>query len=73
MDRTLWLGRAKAEADRWLISVHSSGGQGTFYAVTHFPDAIISAAAFRILISSEIRSLSQRDRSGHTDHAQRSK
>ncbi|KAI6794962.1 alpha/beta-hydrolase [Hortaea werneckii] len=32
------------DTDRWLVSGHSNGGQGTWYALTHRPDKIIAAA-----------------------------
>ncbi|KAI9840506.1 MAG: hypothetical protein M1837_001566 [Sclerophora amabilis] len=38
-----WSGLA-ADLDRWLVSGHSNGGQGTWYALTHRPDKIIAAA-----------------------------
>ncbi|EKG21036.1 hypothetical protein MPH_01665 [Macrophomina phaseolina MS6] len=31
------------DTDRWLVSGHSNGGQGTWYAMTHRPDKIIAA------------------------------
>jgi predicted esterase len=30
--------------DRWVVSGHSNGGQGTWYALTHRPDKIVAAA-----------------------------
>lgn len=30
--------------DKWFISGHSNGGQGTLYALTHLPDKIIGAS-----------------------------
>lgn len=33
-----------ADCDKWLVSGHSNGGQGTLYALTHHPDRIIAAA-----------------------------
>ena len=33
-----------ADPERWLVSGHSNGGQGTLYALTHYPDKIIGAA-----------------------------
>lgn len=30
--------------DKWLVSGHSNGGQGTTYTMTHWPDNIIGAA-----------------------------
>ena len=32
------------DVDRWLVSGHSNGGQGTWYALTHWPDKVIAAA-----------------------------
>ena len=31
-------------ASRWLVTGHSNGGQGTWYALTHRPDNLIAAA-----------------------------
>jgi predicted esterase len=39
-----WTGPG-VDVDRWLISGHSNGGQGTWYVLTHRPDKIIAAAA----------------------------
>ena len=39
-----WQG-PREDPDRWLVSGHSNGGQGTLYALTHYPDRIIGAAA----------------------------
>ncbi|KAK0269661.1 hypothetical protein LTS00_017218 [Friedmanniomyces endolithicus] len=33
------------DVDRWLVTGHSNGGQGVWYALTHHPDRIIAAAA----------------------------
>ncbi|CAD0057682.1 unnamed protein product, partial [Aureobasidium pullulans] len=30
--------------ERWLVSGHSNGGQGTWYALTHRPDNVLAAA-----------------------------
>jgi len=30
--------------ERWLVSGHSNGGQGTWYAITHRPDKVIAAS-----------------------------
>lgn len=30
--------------DRWIVSGHSNGGQGTWYAITHRPDKVLAAA-----------------------------
>lgn len=32
------------DVDRWVVTGHSNGGQGTWYALTHRPDKIIAAA-----------------------------
>ncbi|ORY18022.1 hypothetical protein BCR34DRAFT_596592 [Clohesyomyces aquaticus] len=32
------------DVNRWVVSGHSNGGQGTWYALTHRPDRIIAAA-----------------------------
>ncbi|KAI9759384.1 MAG: hypothetical protein M4579_002373 [Chaenotheca gracillima] len=37
-----WNGPA-ADLDRWLVSGHSNGGQGVWFALTHRPDKIIAA------------------------------
>ncbi|KAA6409819.1 MAG: hypothetical protein FRX48_06431 [Lasallia pustulata] len=36
-----WEGPA-VDIDRWLVSGHSNGGQGTWYALTHWPDNVIA-------------------------------
>ncbi|KAF1935470.1 hypothetical protein EJ02DRAFT_127236 [Clathrospora elynae] len=33
-----------ADTDRWIVSGHSNGGQGTWYALTHRPDKVLAAA-----------------------------
>ncbi|KAF2031612.1 hypothetical protein EK21DRAFT_110739 [Setomelanomma holmii] len=33
------------DMNRWIVSGHSNGGQGTWYALTHRPDKIVAAAA----------------------------
>lgn len=38
-----WTG-LDVEPDRWIVTGHSNGGQGTWYALTHRPDKIIAAA-----------------------------
>ncbi|KAF2006183.1 hypothetical protein P154DRAFT_615539 [Amniculicola lignicola CBS 123094] len=38
-----WKGPA-VDIDRWVVSGHSNGGQGTWYALTHRPDRLIAAA-----------------------------
>jgi predicted esterase len=32
------------DINRWIVTGHSNGGQGTWYALTHRPDKILSAA-----------------------------
>ncbi|KAI4621817.1 hypothetical protein J4E80_004190 [Alternaria sp. BMP 0032] len=32
------------DTDRWIVSGHSNGGQGTWYALTHRPDKVLAAA-----------------------------
>lgn len=32
------------DMERWLVSGHSNGGQGTWYALAHWPDNVIAAA-----------------------------
>ena len=39
-----WQG-PQVDHNKWLVSGHSNGGQGTLYAMTHYPDRIIGAAA----------------------------
>lgn len=44
-----WLGITQWEGphpdlDHWLVSGHSNGGQGTWYALTHRPDNVFAAA-----------------------------
>ncbi|KAK3079214.1 hypothetical protein LTS18_005442, partial [Coniosporium uncinatum] len=41
--RNSWQG-VGVDLDRWLVSGHSNGGQGTWYAITHRPDKVIAAA-----------------------------
>ncbi|KAJ9666124.1 hypothetical protein H2201_003802 [Coniosporium apollinis] len=43
MERNDWQGPG-VDTDSWLVSGHSNGGQGTWYALTHHPDKIIAAA-----------------------------
>jgi acetyl esterase/lipase len=38
-----WRGPS-VNTDRWVVSGHSNGGQGTWYALTHRPDKIVAAA-----------------------------
>jgi poly(3-hydroxybutyrate) depolymerase len=33
-----------ADLDRWVVSGHSNGGQGTWFALTHRPDKVLAAA-----------------------------
>ena len=32
------------DIDRWIVTGHSNGGQGTWYALTHHPDKVLAAA-----------------------------
>ena len=32
------------DINRWIVSGHSNGGQGTWYALTHRPDKVLAAA-----------------------------
>ncbi|KAL2353320.1 hypothetical protein BJ546DRAFT_118621 [Cryomyces antarcticus] len=43
MEATGWHGWG-VNTNRWLVTGHSNGGQGTWYALTHRPDNIIAAA-----------------------------
>ncbi|KAF2840269.1 hypothetical protein M501DRAFT_1002585 [Patellaria atrata CBS 101060] len=43
INHTNWEGSA-VNIDRWIVSGHSNGGQGTWYALTHIPDKIVAAA-----------------------------
>lgn len=38
-----WKGPS-VDTDNWLVSGHSNGGQGTWYAVTHRPDKVMAAS-----------------------------
>ena len=38
-----WGGQG-VDVNRWIVSGHSNGGQGTWYALTHRPDKILAAA-----------------------------
>jgi poly(3-hydroxybutyrate) depolymerase len=38
-----WTGYG-VDTDRWIVSGHSNGGQGTWYALTHRPDKVLAAA-----------------------------
>lgn len=37
-----WTG-PDVDTRRWIVSGHSNGGQGTWYAVTHWPDKVLAA------------------------------
>ncbi|KZM25202.1 uncharacterized protein EKO05_0008494 [Ascochyta rabiei] len=37
-----WAG-PDVDTDRWIVSGHSNGGQGTWYALTHRPDKVLAA------------------------------
>lgn len=43
IDNTGWEG-AGVDTNRWIVSGHSNGGQGTFFALTHRPDKVLAAA-----------------------------
>ena len=43
IEQVNWQG-PHADLERWFVSGHSNGGQGTLYALTHHPDKIIGAA-----------------------------
>ncbi|EUC33685.1 hypothetical protein COCCADRAFT_4808 [Bipolaris zeicola 26-R-13] len=38
-----WTG-PDVDVDRWIVSGHSNGGQGTWFALTHRPDKVLAAA-----------------------------
>lgn len=38
-----WAG-PRVDVDRWLVTGHSNGGQGTWYALTHRPDKVVAAS-----------------------------
>ncbi|PVH94719.1 hypothetical protein DM02DRAFT_645769 [Periconia macrospinosa] len=38
-----WTGPG-VDINRWIVSGHSNGGQGTWYALTHRPDKVLAAA-----------------------------
>lgn len=42
-EHTGWTG-PNVDSNRWIVSGHSNGGQGTWYALTHRPDKIVAAA-----------------------------
>ena len=41
--RLNWKG-PKVETERWIVSGHSNGGQGSWYAATHRPDNVVALA-----------------------------
>ncbi|QIX01796.1 hypothetical protein AMS68_007313 [Peltaster fructicola] len=43
IDKVDWTGPG-VDISRWLVTGHSNGGQGVWYALTHHPDNIIAAA-----------------------------
>jgi len=43
IESTGWQGIG-VDTEKWLISGHSNGGQGTWYALTHRPDKVFAAA-----------------------------
>ncbi|KAH8716837.1 hypothetical protein GQ44DRAFT_688581 [Phaeosphaeriaceae sp. PMI808] len=43
IERVGWRGPG-VDTNRWIVSGHSNGGQGTWYALTHRPDKILAAA-----------------------------
>ncbi|KAH7412143.1 hypothetical protein DE146DRAFT_603008 [Phaeosphaeria sp. MPI-PUGE-AT-0046c] len=43
IERIGWTG-PDVDIDRWIVTGHSNGGQGTWYTLTHRPDKIIAAA-----------------------------
>lgn len=43
MESVGWKGPG-IDINRWIMSGHSNGGQGTWYALTHRPDKIVAAA-----------------------------
>jgi len=42
IESTGWKGPT-ADLDKWVVTGHSNGGQGTWYALTHRSDKIIAA------------------------------
>ena len=44
IEQVEWRGPG-VDVNRWLVSGHSNGGQGTWYILTHRPDKVIAAAA----------------------------
>ncbi|EUC45677.1 hypothetical protein COCMIDRAFT_36575 [Bipolaris oryzae ATCC 44560] len=43
IENNKWTGPG-VDADRWIVSGHSNGGQGTWFALTHRPDKVLAAA-----------------------------
>lgn len=43
IERNNWTGPG-ANVNRWIVSGHSNGGQGTWFALTHRPDMVLAAA-----------------------------
>lgn len=43
MEATAWKG-VGVNTDKWLVSGHSNGGQGTWYTLLHHPDKVFAAA-----------------------------
>ncbi|KAF2271700.1 uncharacterized protein EI97DRAFT_486935 [Westerdykella ornata] len=43
MTNVAWQGPG-VDTNRWVMTGHSNGGQGTWYALTHRPDKLVSAA-----------------------------
>ncbi|WPH04227.1 Hypothetical protein R9X50_00711600 [Acrodontium crateriforme] len=44
IERVQWKGPG-VDINRWMVSGHSNGGQGTWYTVTHHPDKVFAAVA----------------------------
>jgi poly(3-hydroxybutyrate) depolymerase len=43
IESNVWHG-PDVDTDRWIVSGHSNGGQGTWFALTHRPDKVLAAA-----------------------------
>ncbi|CAN9370486.1 unnamed protein product [Alternaria alternata] len=43
IDNNRWTGY-DVDTNRWIVSGHSNGGQGTWFALTHRPDKVLAAA-----------------------------
>lgn len=43
MENVNWKGPG-VDTDRWIVTGHSNGGQGTWYAMSHRPDKVLAAA-----------------------------